>query len=62
MAGGHIRNAVLRAAFIAASRDRPVDHDLLSLAARIELKEQGMLVHGNPLHELAEEITYADRP
>jgi AAA+ superfamily predicted ATPase len=57
MAGGHIRNAVLRAAFIAASRNRVVDHDLLALAARIEMKEQGMLVHGNPLHELAEEIS-----
>jgi AAA+ superfamily predicted ATPase len=52
LAGGHIKNAVLRAAFIAASRDRMIDEDLLDLAARIEMKEQGMLVHGNPIEEL----------
>ena len=52
LAGGHIKNAVLRAAFIAASRDRKIDEDLLDLAARIEMKEQGMLVHGNPIEEL----------
>ncbi len=52
LSGGHIRNAVLRAAFIAATRDRSVDHELLRIAARIELKQQGMLVQGSPHGEL----------
>ena len=55
LSGGHIRNAVLRAAFLAASRDRRIDQRLLHISARIEMKEQGMLVHGNPLLELHEE-------
>jgi len=52
LAGGHIKNAVLRAAFIAASRGCRIDQDLLKIAARIELKEQGLLVHGSPYDEL----------
>lgn len=52
LAGGHIKNAVLRAAFIAASRNCRIDQDLLRIAARIELKEQGLLVHGSPYDEL----------
>ncbi|NUN13318.1 MAG: ATP-binding protein [Myxococcales bacterium] len=52
LAGGHIRNAVLRASFIAAERKMPLDTRLLNLAAQIELKEQGMLVTGSPIAEL----------
>ena len=52
LSGGHIKNAILRAAFIAASRSGILDQDILYLAARIELKEQGMLIHGNPLTDL----------
>ncbi len=52
LSGGHIRNAVLRAAFIAATRERKLDHELLRIAARIELKQQGMLVVGSPHGEL----------
>ncbi len=52
LAGGHIKNAVLRAAFIAATRGCLIDQDLLRIAARIELKEQGLLVHGSPYDEL----------
>jgi len=52
LAGGHIKNAVLRAAFIAASRNCRIDQDLLRIASRIELKEQGLLVHGSPYDEL----------
>jgi len=44
LAGGHIRNAVLRAAFLAAARKRKVDQQLLELAARLEMRSQGMLV------------------
>ncbi len=52
LAGGHIKNAVLRAAFIAATRGCRIDQELLRIAARIELKEQGLLVHGSPYDEL----------
>ena len=52
LAGGHIKNAVLRAAFIAATRGCLIDQDLLRIAARIELKEQGLLVHGSPYDDL----------
>lgn len=52
LAGGHIKNAVLRAAFIAAGRNCRIDQDLLRIAARIELKEQGLLIHGSPYDEL----------
>ncbi len=54
LAGGHIKNAVLRAAFIAANRGWRIDQELLRIAARIELKEQGLLVHGSPYDELRE--------
>ncbi|MEZ4269590.1 MAG: ATP-binding protein [Myxococcota bacterium] len=53
LSGGLIRNAVLRAAFMAASRERPLDQSLLSLAARIEMREQGLLVQGSPHDDLA---------
>jgi AAA+ superfamily predicted ATPase len=53
LTGGHIRNAVLRATFVAAARDCRVDQTLLQLAARIELKEQGQLVHGSPYEALS---------
>jgi SpoVK/Ycf46/Vps4 family AAA+-type ATPase len=52
LAGGHIKNAVLRGAFIAATRGCLIDQELLRIAARIELKEQGLLVHGSPYDEL----------
>ncbi|MFO0748160.1 MAG: ATP-binding protein [Myxococcota bacterium] len=52
LAGGHIKNAVLRAAFIAANRGCRIDQELLHIAARIELKEQGLLVQGSPYDEL----------
>ncbi len=42
--GGHIRNAVLRAAVHAADRAAPIDHDLLYEAAAAESREMGKLV------------------
>lgn len=54
MSGGHIKNAVMRAAYIAAARDALIDHDTLVLAARIELKQQGKLLMGDPLRDLAD--------
>lgn len=44
ISGGYIKNAILRAAFIAASTDGVVDQDTLYQAARIEMKSMGMLV------------------
>lgn len=52
LAGGHIRNAVLRAAYVAAARGSCVDQALLAAAARIELRAQGLLVQGDPVAEL----------
>ncbi len=46
LSGGHIKNAVLRAAFLAAARDQRLDERLLETAARMEMRAQGMLVHG----------------
>ena len=43
LAGGNIKNAVLRAAFIAADRGTPVDHDCLERAAELEYEEIGKL-------------------
>lgn len=54
LSGGLIRNAALRAAFMAASRDIPLGQGLLDLAARIEMREQGFLVKGSPYGDLAE--------
>ncbi len=62
LAGGHIRNAVLRAAYIAASRDLTISDDLVDLSARIEMKEQGMVVHGNPISELWEDDSRRQDP
>jgi Cdc6-like AAA superfamily ATPase len=44
MSGGHIRNAVLRAAFAAASMNRPVTHELLLRAAQLEYQAMGRVM------------------
>ena len=45
MSGGHIKNAVLRAAFLTAERGRDViDYEVLAEAARFEYIEMGKLV------------------
>jgi len=43
LAGGNIKNAVLRAAFIAADRGTVVDHECLEQAAELEYEEIGKL-------------------
>jgi SpoVK/Ycf46/Vps4 family AAA+-type ATPase len=43
LAGGHIKNAVLRAAFCAADEGTPVTFELLDRAARVEMREMGRL-------------------
>jgi hypothetical protein len=43
LSGGHIKNAILRAAYIAAQRDQLIDYDLLSEAAEKECASAGKL-------------------
>lgn len=44
MSGGHIRNAVLRAAFAAANANRPVDNQMLLRAAQLEYQAMGRVM------------------
>ena len=44
MSGGHIRNAVLRAAFLAAADERPIGYEHLKRAAEIEAHAMGRVV------------------
>lgn len=46
MSGGYIRNAVLRAAFLAADEDGPITADLLAHAAQLEYEAMGKVVAG----------------
>ena len=46
LAGGNIRNAILRAAFWAAAKARPITTEDLELAAEKEAREIGKLVQG----------------
>jgi SpoVK/Ycf46/Vps4 family AAA+-type ATPase len=51
LSGGHIKNAILRAAYIAAQRDQALDYDLLAEAAEKECAAAGKLfqhVHETP--------------
>jgi SpoVK/Ycf46/Vps4 family AAA+-type ATPase len=43
LSGGHIKNAILRAAYLAAQRDQVIDYDLLSEAAEKECAAAGKL-------------------
>jgi hypothetical protein len=43
LTGGHTRNAAVRAAFLAAHADRPLDMELVRRAARLELEDMGRL-------------------
>jgi hypothetical protein len=44
MSGGYIRNAVLRAAFLAAAEDRPIGMQHLERAATLEYTAMGKVV------------------
>ncbi len=44
MCGGHIRNAVLRAAFLAAAEDQPITQDHLQRAGRTEYRAMGKVL------------------
>jgi hypothetical protein len=43
MSGGYIRNAVLRAAFLAADEDQPITAEHFTLAAQLEYEAMGKL-------------------
>lgn len=43
LSGGHIKNAILRAAYIAAQREKSIDYDLLAEAAEKECAAAGKL-------------------
>jgi SpoVK/Ycf46/Vps4 family AAA+-type ATPase len=44
MSGGHIRNAIVRAAFKAAAEERKISEDVLAWAAGVEYEEMGRLI------------------
>ena len=44
MSGGYIKNVALRAAFLAAAENSPVDMTVIRRAAALELEDQGKLV------------------
>ncbi len=44
LSGGYIKNAAVRAAFLAAAQDVPIDMNLLRRASALELEDQGRLV------------------
>jgi SpoVK/Ycf46/Vps4 family AAA+-type ATPase len=43
LSGGHIKNAILRAAYVAAERGEPIDYDMLAHAAELESVAAGKL-------------------
>jgi hypothetical protein len=45
MSGGYIKNAVLRAAYFAASDGRSIDHKHLYRAARAEYEAMGKITY-----------------
>ena len=44
LSGGYIKNAAVRAAFLAASHDAPISMELLRLASALELEDMGRVV------------------
>ena len=44
LSGGYIRNAAVRAAFLAASHEAPISMELLRLASALELEDMGRVV------------------
>jgi hypothetical protein len=44
ISGGHIRNAALRAAFLAAGQGRPIDQATLVADAEREVEEMGRIM------------------
>jgi SpoVK/Ycf46/Vps4 family AAA+-type ATPase len=44
LSGGYIKNAAVRAAFLAASHDAPISMELLRLASALEMEDMGRVV------------------
>ena len=44
LSGGYIKNAAVRAAFLAASAGGPIDMEILRLASALELEDMGRVV------------------
>jgi SpoVK/Ycf46/Vps4 family AAA+-type ATPase len=61
LAGGNIRNAAVRAAFLAAAADGPIDMNMCMLAAEREAREMGLLVRSATEPDAASEETDEDR-
>jgi SpoVK/Ycf46/Vps4 family AAA+-type ATPase len=55
LAGGNIRNAALRAAFLAAAAGGPIDMNMCMLAAEREAREMGLLVRSATQPDAVEE-------
>ena len=53
MSGGHIRNAALRAAFLAASENTAITQETLARAARLEYEAMGKIAPPAPLQKLS---------
>jgi hypothetical protein len=49
MSGGYIRNAMLRAAFLAAHEGKPISQELLERAITLEYREMGKLSAGGKM-------------
>src|SRR5262249_32256389 len=52
LSGGYIRNAAVRAAFLAASHDAPISMELLRLASALELEDMGRVVWHREQHKV----------
>jgi SpoVK/Ycf46/Vps4 family AAA+-type ATPase len=61
VSGGNIRNAALRAAFLAASEEHPIDMDTVSRATMREAREMGVLI-AEPKGSIFDEGPDADQP
>jgi hypothetical protein len=56
LSGGHIKNAVIRAAWFAAELDRPISETLLRLTAHLEVKQLGGVVRDVDVGRALEEL------
>jgi len=52
LSGGYIKNAAVRAAFLAASHDAPISMELLRLASALEMEDMGRVVFHRTKHTL----------
>lgn len=60
LSGGHIKNAILRAAFFAAELDQDLSEPLLRMVAALELKQMGAVVRGVDLETVWAQLQTAN--